>query len=334
MSQIGDNGGPEFDWRDYGGFIVEARDSRDHAIIGYGKQVKPCDPERGFCFSVNEAWRDLLHECRFRDGYVMNGGRKMLIERGSLVGAVSWLANRWNWTPKTVRGFLEKLENDGMIERVQPGLEQGQQKGKQAQVLRVCNYSLFNPERDTEGQAKGPAEGKQGASKGQAEGNNIKKNNVTMEQDNPPSPQGGRPKYRDVAKQAFKEFADLAGRCGLPVPREASFTDARAKAILARMSEHAGANATPEAMLEVWRLALRNIERSRFLRGGNDKGFRADLTFLTQAKSFARLIEGGYGNGATVAPVMQADNRPASVIRDEIAARLAENGYAFIGGDQ
>lgn len=201
---IGHNGGPEFDWRDYGGFIVEARDTRDHPIVGYGKQVPAAEPDRGFCYSINEAWRDLLHECRFRDGYVMNGGHKMLVERGSLVGAVSWLAHRWNWTPKTVRGFLDRIENDGMIERVRPGSETGKQKGKQSTIIKVCNYSKFNPDIDEEGQAKWQAEGKQGASKGQAEGNNIRKNNVTTEQGNnerevtplPPEPEPSAPAER------------------------------------------------------------------------------------------------------------------------------------------
>lgn len=209
---IGHNSGPEVDWGRYGGFVVEARDSRTHHLIGYGKQVRAAVEDRGFCYSVNEAWRDLVHECRFRDGYVMNGGRKMLLERGSLVGAVSWLAHRWNWTPKTVRGFLDRLENDGMIKTETPGTETGVQKGKQAQVITICNYDRFNPDQITEGQAKGQAEGKQGASRGQAEGNNIRKNKETMEQgkEEPPKPPTGGA----LADQAFEDFwiAFPAGR--------------------------------------------------------------------------------------------------------------------------
>lgn len=204
MSDIGHNNGPDVDWGQYGGFVVEARDSRTHHLIGYGKQVRPADGDRGFCYSVNEAWRDLVHECRFKDGYVMNGGRKMLLQRGALVGAVSWLAHRWNWTPKTVRGFLDRLENDGMIRLETPGSEMGMQKGKQAQVITICNYDKFNIIRQPEGQATGQAEGEQRASKGQAEGNNIRKNNGTMEQgkEPPKPPRGGD----DPVDQSFEAF--------------------------------------------------------------------------------------------------------------------------------
>lgn len=43
--------------------------------------------------------------------------------------------------------------------------------------------------------------------------------------------------------------------------------------------------------------ALANIERSSYLTGKNDRGWRADLDFMLQAKSFDRLHDGGYGNG-------------------------------------
>lgn len=185
---IGHNGGPPIDWKQYGGFIVEARASREHPIVGYGQAVKPADPDRKFCLSVNEAWRWLLHEAQYKDGRVNNGGRLMEIRRGELTGAVSWLAQEWNWTPKTVRRFLDKLEADGMISRFAAGpdnsrieTERGNHGGKQAAIISVCNYEKFNPANLYEGQANGQAEGKQGASKGQAEGKSI--NKETKEQD-------------------------------------------------------------------------------------------------------------------------------------------------------
>ena len=49
-------------------------------------------------------------------------------------------------------------------------------------------------------------------------------------------------------------------------------------------------------------LALANIERSSFLTGTNDRGWRADLEFLLQPSSFAKVHDGGYGNGRHTAP--------------------------------
>jgi hypothetical protein len=158
------------------GWIAIHRTIRNHHIVGYGKPVKPCDPSRG-AYSRNEAWSDLLMECRYADGKVTNGGREMELRRGELVGAISWLAARWNWTPKTVRGFIDALEADGAISVRAPGAIQGQQKGKQAHVITVCNYEKYQSAPDEEGQAKGHDLGTQRASKGQATGNIERKDN-------------------------------------------------------------------------------------------------------------------------------------------------------------
>lgn len=346
------NGGPDIDWSDYGGFIVEARNSRHHPIIGYGKQVKPCDPDRGFCFSVNEAWRDILHECRYRDGYVLNGGHKMLIERGSLVGAVSWLAHRWNWTPKTVRGLLDRLERDGMITLESPGTMTcsdndydvsgvGKQRGKQAQVISVCSYDKFNMMTDAEGQAKGQAEGKQGASRGQAEGNNIKKNKETRKQGNntPQTPEGGlpsadaKPTPRSVAREAFGQWQEFAKAHGLSCPRASTF-DAYADGIVSRLREHA-TEQTRSAMLELWHLALCQVGRSKFLRGQSDGDWKADLGVILRPKNFAKLISGGYGNGAVAEPQWRTQRSEAQGYqpRNQLAPTAEIEGWETLGGE-
>jgi DNA-binding Lrp family transcriptional regulator len=170
---------------------------RDHWLVGFGQPVMAVDEDRG-SFSRSEAWIDLIMECRYAAGTVNNGGRKMELRPGQLLGAVSWLANRWNWTPKTVRGFLDRLEEEGMIERFTPGIhpgsddvlnghQRGKQKGKQASVLTVCKYSVYQLAERLKGQAKGQAEGTQGASRGQAEGNIYKDNKGTKEQGNNPT---------------------------------------------------------------------------------------------------------------------------------------------------
>lgn len=49
-----------------------------------------------------------------------------------------------------------------------------------------------------------------------------------------------------------------------------------------------------ENTLDDWQRAFGAIERSSFLRGDNDRGWRADFDFLLQPKSFTKLIEGAY----------------------------------------
>jgi hypothetical protein len=43
------------------------------------------------------------------------------------------------------------------------------------------------------------------------------------------------------------------------------------------------------------------VERSRHCRGENDRGWKADLDFVCQQRSWRRLLEGAYGNDAPAA---------------------------------
>jgi hypothetical protein len=67
---------------------------------------------------------------------------------------------------------------------------------------------------------------------------------------------------------------------------------------------------------------MANIEKSAFLRGQNDRGWRADIAFVCQASSFAKLFEGGYGNGAH-APAP----RPVSAWQPRKTQEDIDSGY-------
>jgi hypothetical protein len=61
-----------------------------------------------------------------------------------LIGAVSWLAHRWNWTPMAVRIWLDKLEADAMISRHIPGAsDHNKHVGRVATVISLCNYDQY-----------------------------------------------------------------------------------------------------------------------------------------------------------------------------------------------
>lgn len=126
-----------------------------------------------------------------------------------------------------------------------------------------------------------------------------------------PKPTPVRP---DEIKTAFEEWNLLAERLSLPKARQ--LDDARRKAIRCRL-----ANGGPEA----WRMALAAIEASPHCRGENGRGWRADLDFVCQAKSWRRLLEGSYGaptqDGATVVH-LRATGPPS--ITDRIAEENAE----------
>jgi uncharacterized protein YdaU (DUF1376 family) len=49
-----------------------------------------------------------------------------------------------------------------------------------------------------------------------------------------------------------------------------------------------------DSTLDEWMTAFAAMERSAFLRGENDRGWKADFDFLLQPKSFTKLLEGSY----------------------------------------
>lgn len=74
-----------------------------------------------------------------------------------------------------------------------------------------------------------------------------------------------------------------ADRLGLS--KIAKLTDDRKRKLSARCKD---------ASLDDFRAALAAIERSRWLQGDNDRGWKANFDFFLQPKSFTKLIEGAY----------------------------------------
>lgn len=89
---------------------------------------------------------------------------------------------------------------------------------------------------------------------------------------------------------AFGAWNALARRLGLRIAKD--LTTERRKHIRARLTS---------AGMDGWREALTGVERSGHCRGENDRGWKADLDFVCQPKSFQRLREGFYGADATPA---------------------------------
>ena len=74
--------------------------------------------------------------------------------------------------------------------------------------------------------------------------------------------------------------------CGTVLPNVLSLPERRKSAIRARMKEH------PD--LEEWKGIFRRIIGSPFLRGENDKGWRADFDWCLNVNNLAKILEGKY----------------------------------------
>lgn len=109
---------------------------------------------------------------------------------------------------------------------------------------------------------------------------------------------------RNLVEQAFADYLALARRVGLTQVKPQSLKHYRDD-MVRRMREHADNPRDMASMLGVWRQALKAIEISAFCQGHNDRGWKADLSYLCQKKSFLKLITGAHGNGAHAKPALR-----------------------------
>jgi hypothetical protein len=292
-----------------GDWIALSRKVREHPVVGLRNPVRPADDRRGSC-SRFEAWFDLLCLAQYRASKINNRGEVMTLDVGQLMGARAWLADRWNWTEKTVRVFLDTLEAEGMISRYpnlsaekgqQNGQQEGQRRANKCNVITVCNYAKYQLLQDAiesyVRQLQGPPDGQRGASEGPARGHNL--TSKTNKQLNTPLPPlGGEPKR----KRSLRLWNETATRLGLSVCTE--FSPSRRARMIRRLADIGG--------LEKLKIALSAIERVPFLMGqtrprDGERPFRMTIDHLMQTNSnlgdvLAKLIDRAIDSADLVGP--------------------------------
>lgn len=240
-------------------------------------------------YDRRSAWLWLIANAATRDKTVSHKGQPFALKRGQVLAGRAHLAKVWNWSEKQVRLFLELLASENMVEK-------GQSNGHFANVLTISNYGKYQNAAPEKVQKKGQST----ASAGPEQGQTITLSTLDTIKETPLPPKGG-PTPGDAIK-AFHAYNETALRCGLQQAK--SLTPDRQRRLIARLRDYG---------LDGWSVALANVERSSFLTGKNDNGWRADLDFLLQAKSFNKVHDGSYGNGrhtaqtATVIPLAPKD---------------------------
>lgn len=79
-------------------------------------------------------WMDLLLTASHEDNKFLVGDRLIEVKRGQQIISLSFLANRWNSSKKTVLRFLNLLESDGMCNRC---------THQKVTILTICNYESY-----------------------------------------------------------------------------------------------------------------------------------------------------------------------------------------------
>lgn len=111
-----------------------------------------------------EAWIDMIQMAAWRQRNLFHGTERIEVARGEFVASRRFLAQRWNWTDKQVRCFVESLAKRGQV-RAMGETPLGQR-------YLVVNYEAYQGEGPSNGQAeteKGPSRGQAGAKQGPKE---------------------------------------------------------------------------------------------------------------------------------------------------------------------
>lgn len=66
-------------------------------------------------FDMFHAWCDLLMEANYEDAMRPYMGRIVEQKRGQVLYTIKGLCDRWGWSYRKVRRFLDALERDGMV---------------------------------------------------------------------------------------------------------------------------------------------------------------------------------------------------------------------------
>lgn len=104
-----------------GGWIKLYRDIQDHWIWQNPQKLK--------------WWLDIILLANYQDNKFLLGNDLMLVERGQFHTSEIKLSERWGVDRKTVRKFLDLLQNDGMI-----SVEKSRQIGT---TIKVSNYNGY-----------------------------------------------------------------------------------------------------------------------------------------------------------------------------------------------
>lgn len=96
-------------------------------------------------FSKGQAFIDLCMLANWGDSKVLDGNEVVTLHRGELVCSQIYLADRWGWSRKKVKGFLSVLVRERMVS------VKGTTKGT---TVTIENYGKYQDEGTTEDTTK------------------------------------------------------------------------------------------------------------------------------------------------------------------------------------
>jgi hypothetical protein len=104
-------------------------------------------------FTEREAWLWLISEAAWKPKRVRFGSGSIELQRGELAHSLRFMAEKWKWSVKRVRGAIDRAEKQGRITR---------KRAHDGAVITICNYDKYQLSGHTEGQSEGTARAHEG----------------------------------------------------------------------------------------------------------------------------------------------------------------------------
>ena len=257
------------------------------------------------------AWSDTVQDWR---------GTPVEVKRGEVMVSTRNLVKSTGFSHQRIRTLLSQLELHQNV-KINTHIDRG------PMLISICNYSKYQDQQHTANtpsntqltHSQHTKEEREELKKEEEEIDSAKALRCETEKDlldehieKPKQPRKTNAVPKGQIEQAWTDYNQTAAVCGIPVASK--LTAARRKGITARLKDYG---------LDGWSQALANIEKSSFLTGGTESGWKADLDFVCQAKSFDKLHDGGYGNGR--------DATPGSSISSDETDKLMQQIYGHKG---
>lgn len=251
-------------------------------------------------FSKREAWIWLISMAAFKDRTKMVRGIEVAEARGQIAVSTVELAKTWLWDRGTVVRFLDALEKRQQIK---------QQKSNVTTLISICNYEKYQqvpqqmPQQMQQqmpqqtqttliiSSIKEDKEYKETSPNGEVEkGDGTSTDLSLFPSENPEKEKNCAEKEKLPADEAMRMWNELCPS----YPRVKLMSESRKNKLRVRLGEMGKGGADP---METLRTVFTKMEASSFLKGGNRRGWRANLDWvLENTNNWVKIFEGNYDN--------------------------------------
>jgi len=240
-------------------------------------------------FDKAHAWIDLLLLANHTDKKMIMGNQYVTIERGSLITSYHKLADRWNWSVKTVSNFFKLLESDEMVHI--------KSTNRYTQIT-IVNYEYFQAKEDDEETQDSTQNTHNLPHEGNTEETQRKHKLPTNKNDKNYKNVNNEENGKNVnniyilskiapEKDDIQSIVDEYNLICVSLPKVYKVSDKRRKAIKSLLKTY-----TRDDITTVFEKA----ESSDFLSGRDNKWTSCGFDWLTNSSNFLKVIEGNYDN--------------------------------------